>query len=748
MLVVAPAAKGVARQDPLLPDDAIDRRVEALLQRMTVAEKVGQLTQIGDPEKITDERIRNGEIGALLDMTDPAQLRHVQEVAVQQSRLHIPLLLGFDAINGFRTLYPVEIAQAATWDPALVERTHAAVAAETAAVGLNWTFAPMLDIARDPRWGRIVEGAGEDPWLGSAMAVAKVRGYQGAALGSPGHVLACAKHFAGYGAPVGGRDYDSVYLPEEQLQNIYLPPFHAAVKAGVGSIMSAYMALNDVPASGNVYLLHDLLRDQWGFEGFVVSDSWAIETMRAEGYARDLDDAAMRAFRAGENMEMGSETYAKFLVAYVSSDKITTAQLDAAVRPILRVKMRLGLFEHPYAGLPDPEKVLADPAHRALARQAGAAAAVLLRNQGNVLPLAKDLTTLAVIGALADSTSAMMGSWPGNARKRDTVTVLAGIRDLAAPGTSVLYEPGVPVERGPQAELNPDTMADPTGTADPGIDKAVALVSRADAIVLVAGEEGGMNGEYGSRASIDLPGRQLELMQRVTAAAAAAHKPLVLVLVNGRPLNITWASTHIPAVLEVWQGGTEGGHAVADLLFGNALPGGKLPFSWPRSTGQIPVFYARNATKIDQSSKKYRSLYWDETTVPLYPFGFGLSYTTFSIRDLRLDRSTITPEGELTASVTVTNTGRRAATDVIQLYLHQAGRSLVRPVRELKGFSSVHLAPGESKVVHLPIGKDQLEFWSPVRHAFGVEPGPVDVFAGDSSLADLQATFTITGYGH
>ena len=743
--MAAPAATwGQAAPSAVPSLSQMEVRVDRILRRMTPAEKIGQLTQVGDPKKISDEAIRSGAIGALLDVTDPDQLRHLQTVAVEQSRMHIPLLLGFDSINGFRTLFPVEIAQAATWDPALVEKTHAVVAEESAAVGLNWTFAPMLDIARDPRWGRIVEGAGEDPWLDSAMAIAKVHGYQGPVLGTPGRVLACAKHFAGYGAPVGGRDYDSVYLPLEQLQNVYLPPFHAAVEAGAGSVMSAYMALNDVPASGNAYLLHDVLREQWGFQGFVVSDSWAIDTMRAEGYAKDLDDAAMRAFRAGENMDMGSQTYSRFLLSHVTSGEITTAQLDNAVRPILRVKMQMGLFRQPFAGVPDPESVLNDPAHRALARQAAAASAVLLRNEGAVLPLRRQTQTLAVIGSLADSTSALMGSWPGKARKSDTVTMLAGIREAAGPRTTVLFEPGVPVLREPQPELNPDTMPNPLGTPDPGMDKAVALVAKADAIVIVAGEEGWMNGEYSSRASIDLPGRQLEMMQRVVAAAAAIGKPVVLLLVNGRPLNITWASTHIPAILELWQGGTEGGRAAADLLFGDANPRGKLPVSWPRSTGQIPVFYARNATKIDQTSAKVKSFYWDETTRPLYPFGFGLSYTKFAVQDLALEEQSMGLDGHLTASVTVTNTGSLPGSEVVQLYLHQAGRSLVRPVRELKGFQAVHLGPGESTVVRFPIGPRQLEFWSPVRQAFGVEPGPVDVFAGDSSEARLHASFSVT----
>jgi beta-glucosidase len=572
------------------------------------------------------------------------------------------------------------------------------------------------------------------------MATAKVRGLQGRELGTPGRILACMKHFAGYGSPVGGCDYDSVYLPEVQLQNVYLPPFHAAVEAGVGSVMSAYMALNDVPASGNTHLLRDVLRDEWGFRGFVVSDSWAIHTMKNEGYAKDFAQAGELALKAGENMDMGSETYFNYLPADFAAGDVSMRELDDAVRPVLRTKVVLGLFDHPYVNVSKTEAVLTNPSHRLLARRAAAETAVLLRNEDHTLPIAKSIRSIAVIGSLADDPAALMGSWPGKGVKKETVTVLAGIRERAGASVQVAYEPGVMLKREPQTELNSDVMGNNCTTADPVIEKAVAASMKADLTVLVMGEDASMNGEYGSRASIDLPGRQLELMQRV----AKTGKPIVLVLVNGRPLNITWASTHFSSILEVWQPGTEGGHAVADLLFGDANPGGKLPVTWPRSTGQIPIYYAHNATKVNQESPDFKSFYWDEPTTPLYPFGYGLSYTTFKVHDLQLSETRIVGDGSLEANAIVENTGSVGGDDVVQLYIHQRAGSAVRPVRELKGFERVRLMPGESKTVRFRIGRKQLQFWSPATRAWGVEPGEFDVWVGDDSRASLRGSFVVT----
>lgn len=721
--------------------DKVNQSVEELLGRMTVEEKIGQLNQL-DYHDVSDALVRDGRIGALLNVTDPKEINRLQRIALEQSRLHIPLLMGFDAINGYRTMFPISLAQAASWDPDMVEAASAITAEEAAAVGLNWTFAPMLDITRDPRWGRIVEGSGEDPYLGSAMAVAKVRGLQGPKLGTPGRILACMKHFAGYGAPAGGRDYDSVYLPEVQLQNIYLRPFHAAVEAGVGSTMSAYMALNDVPASGNAHLLTEVLRQQWGFQGFVVSDAWAIHTMKNEGYVQNFEEAAARSLNAGENMDMGSETFAKFLQTDLANGTVSMQLLDDAVLPILRTKLLLGLFDHPYVDATRTEAILTDPSHRQLARKMAIETAVLLRNENNTLPIAKSVKSIAVIGSLADDPSALMGSWPGKALRSETGTILAGIRERSGKDVQVLYEPGTTAKRELQQELNPDAM-DAPNAPDSAMEKAVALSRKADLTVLIMGEDAAMNGEYGSRASIDLPGRQLQLMQEAVQAAQTAGKPVVLIMVNGRPLNIAWASTHISAILEVWQPGTEGGHAVAALLFGDANPGGKLPITWPRSTGQIPIYYAHNATKVNQEAANFKSFYWDEPTTPLYPFGYGLSYTTFRIHDLKLDRSRISPDGSLEATATVANTGRIAGDEVVQLYIHQRSGSAVRPVRELKGFERVRLMPGESKLVHFTIGPKELQFWSPATRAWGVDPGDFDVWLGGDSGASLKGLFSV-----
>ncbi|NYF88731.1 beta-glucosidase BglX [Tunturiibacter empetritectus] len=749
LLITSVTPLATSQSPATIPSEAaVAARVDSLLAKMTVAEKIGQLNQL-DYVNASDDAILRGDVGAFLNLADPVEINRVQHLALDRTRMHIPLLLGFDVINGYRTLFPISLAQAATWDPALVEAMHATIAQETAAVGINWTFAPMLDIARDPRWGRIVEGSGEDPYLASRMAVAKIQGLQGPQLGAPGKILACVKHFAGYGAPPGGRDYDSVYLPEVQLQNVYLPPFRAAVEAGAGSVMSAYMSLNDVPASGNAALLRGVLRDQWGFRGFVVSDSWAIHTMRSEGYVENLDQAALRALKAGENMDMGSQTYLKFLPEHVANHDVSLRELDDAVRPILRIKVLMGLFEHPYVDASKTEATLTDPAHRAQARHAASETAVLLRNEDNTLPIAPSIHSIAVIGPLADTPAALMGSWPAKAKKSETLSLLSAIRERAGAAVQILYEPGVPIGREPQAELNPDTITPRPYNSDPPapdspIAKAVATSLKADLTLLILGEDASMNGEYASRASIDLPGRQEEMMQAVTLAARKAGKPVALVLVNGRPLNITWASTHVPSILEVWQPGTEGGHAVADLLFGDANPGGKLPLTWPRSTGQIPIYYAHNATKVNQEAADFKSFYWDEPTTPLYPFGFGLSYTTFTLRDLKLNTSEIQSGGSLEATVVVENKGSRPGDEVVQLYTHQRSGTAVRPVRELKGFERVTLQPGESKTVAFTIGPRQLQFWSPATRAWGVEPDDFDLWVGDSSRATLHETFKVT----
>jgi len=725
----------------------VEARTDRLLRQMTLNEKLGQLSQIFWYKEAPDDRLRNGELGSYLFLTDPHEINRVQHVAVDQSRLHIPLLIGFDVIHGFHTIFPVPIAQAASWDLDLNRQIQAAAADEASAVGIRWAFAPMVDIARDARWGRMVEGAGEDPFLGSKMAAARVRGFQGDTLGAPHHVLACAKHFAGYGAAVGGRDYDASYLSDTELQNVYLPPFHAAVQAGVGCIMSAYMDINDVPASGNRYLLHDVLRDEWHFNGFVVSDAWAVYNLTAHGFASDPPDAAMRGLTAGVNMDMGSDVYLQNLPKLLADGKVTEQQIDAAVRPILRTKFELGLFENPYVDESKVETTLHDPAHLALAREAAVRSAVLLRNEGMQLPLSKHIHSIAVIGPLADAHKELQGSWSFAGDPKEVVSILQGIRAKLGITAEIHYAPGTTIQREDEPPLNPDKLPAGVGSLavvapDSAINEAVMAAKASDQVVLVLGEKDDMSGEYASRASLTLPGKQQQLLE----AIAATGKPVTLVLVNGRPLDITWASTHVAAILEAWFPGTQGGNAIADLLFGDANPGGKLPVTWPRNVGQEPLYYSRNLTQVHEDSPKFASYYWDEPQFPLYRFGFGLSYSNFSFENLRLSSQTLTSDG-IDASIDVKNTSSTPGDEVVQLYTHQRSGSASRPARELKGFTRVHLLPGETKTLTLRLSPADLSFWSPATRERATEASTYDVWVGDSSTAvdhaQLQVTTTV-----
>jgi beta-glucosidase len=722
----------------------LDARTDALLRQMTLDEKLGQLSQIFWYKGAPDDRIEKGELGSYLFLTDPQEINRVQHVAVEHSRLHIPLLIGFDVIHGFHTIFPVPIAQAASWDLELNRQIQAAAADEASAVGITWAFAPMVDIARDARWGRMVEGAGEDPFLGSRMATARVQGFQGNTLGAPHHVLACAKHFAGYGAAVGGRDYDAVYLSDTELQNVYLPPFHAAVEAGVGCIMSAYMDINDVPASGNRYLLHDVLRGDWHFNGFVVSDAWAVYNLTAHGFASDPSDAALRGITAGVNMDMGSDSYLHNLPKLLEEGKVTEQEIDAAVRPILRTKFELGLFEHPYVDESKVDAALHNPEHSALAREAAVRSAVLLRNEGGQLPLSKHIHSIAVIGPLADAHKEIQGSWSFGGDPKEVVSVLDGIRTKLGPTVEIHYAAGTTLQREDQPSLNPDKLPPAVGSLagqepDASINEAVAVAKASDQVVLVLGEKDDMSGEYASRASLALPGKQQLLLE----AIAATGKPVTLVLVNGRPLDITWASTHVPAILEAWFPGTQGGNAIADLLFGDANPGGKLPVSWPRNVGQEPLYYNRNLSQVHEDSPKFASYYWDEPQFPLYRFGFGLSYSSFTFSNLKLSSPTLTSDG-IVASIDVKNTSGTAGEEVVQLYTHQRFGSASRPARELKGFTRISLQPGETKTITLHVAAKDLSFWSPSMRQRATEASTYDVWVGDSSMAVEHAQFDVT----
>jgi beta-glucosidase len=743
-LVSAPGAPALAAPAP--PTEAqVAQRVDALLSRMTLEEKVGQLTQIAGglfPGAKPEEALRKGGAGSVLWLNDTKKFNELQRVAVEESRLKIPVLYGLDVIHGYRTIFPVPLAMAASWDPSVHERAAAIAAKEARAAGIHWTFAPMLDIARDARWGRIVEGAGEDPFLGAAMAAAQVRGFQGPYLGAPDRVLACAKHFAAYGAAEGGRDYDPAYVPEGLLRNVYLPPFQAAAKAGVGSFMSAYMDLNDVPATGNRWLLRDVLRGEWGFGGFVVSDAMSVGNLVIQGFARDKKDAAERALSAGVNMDMASGSYPQNLATLVQEGKLTAGQIDAAVRPILAVKVRLGLFENPYADETRAAQVLAAPEHRQGARLAAQRSMVLLRNEGRALPLAKSLSNVAVIGPLADSRADTEGSWMVFGHVPAAVTVLEGIR-AKLPGATVGHAPGPDIKREVPSMFDefipgPRKPEQTPAEADAAFRHAVETARGADLVIAVMGELANMSGEDASRGSLDLPGRQEELLKAVVALG----KPVVLVLVNGRPLSVNWAAQHVPAILEAWQPGTEGGNAVADVLFGDANPGGKLPVTFPRSSGHAPLYYARNLTHQPEGSSRYKSRYWDGPTTPLYPFGHGLSYTAFAFSSLMV-KGPVKVGDTTTVSVDVANTGSVAGDEVVQLYVHQKAGSDSRPVRQLKGFRRVGLKAGEKQTVTFSLGPDELRYWSMSQGKWVQEAEAFDIWVGADSTATLHAELQV-----
>lgn len=746
------AAIGFAQNQPLT-DAQVEQRVDSLLQQMTTDEKIGQLSQEfvfdtsiagqSTPEEL-QRQLAQGELGSLLFVTDPVKINRWQHIAVEQSRLHIPLIFGYDVIHGFRTIFPAPIAAAASWDPAQVEKNQTVAASEAKAVGINWAFAPMIDIARDPRWGRIVEGAGEDPYLGSKMAAAQVRGFQGPYIGSPDHILACMKHFAGYGAAEGGRDYEESNISDAQLYNIYLEPFRAAVKAGVGSAMSAYMDLNGVPASGNRWLLHDVLRSDWGFKGFVVSDADAVKSLQIHGYAKDVSDAAVKGLTAGVDMEMsiGPTAYSRSLKQALADGRVTMAQIETADRRILIAKVKLGLFEHPYADEAHVKSALDNPEHRTAARIAAEKSAVLLRNENSLLPLKADaVKSVAVIGPLADSKVDTLGSWAFQENLGETVTVLGGLQAKLGP-SKVRYAPGVQLpQRGTPSPFDPifhKTFVErwSASRADEELKKAVALARSSDVTVIVAGEVQDMSGESASRESLSLPGGQEELIEAVVATG----KPVVLVMVNGRPLDLRWASQHVPAILEAWYPGTQGGAAIANLLMGDAVPGGKLPITWPRDEGQIPMHYDHYTTQAPENAGKR---YWDEASTPLYPFGYGLSYSTFTVSNLQLSSTKISTDGSLNATADVENTGPVAADEVVQLYIHQQWGSSSRPVRQLKGFERVSLQPHQKTTVSFTLGPDELRYWSAATRSWVNESSDYDVWVGSDSTAQLHGSFSV-----
>ncbi|NBC38135.1 beta-glucosidase BglX [Novosphingobium sp. FSY-8] len=744
----APAKSKAAPAAAPLTEAQVDARVDALMAQMTTEEKVGQLIQYfnfggtGEQAAPLEKEVAAGRAGSLLFMTDPVQINRMQRIAVEQSRLKIPLLFGFDVIHGLRTVMPVPIAVAASWDPKVAEAGQTVAAAEARAVGIHWAFAPMVDIARDQRWGRMVEGAGEDPFLGSAMAAAQVRGFQGAYLGAPGRIIAGPKHFAGYGASLGGRDYDEVNISDNELWNVYLPPFQAAIEAGAGNIMSAYMGLNGTPASGNRWLLTDVLRGRWGFKGFVVTDAGAARDLSTHGYAADDADAATRALNAGVDMEMGispGKTAFQHLPEQIAAGKVKMADIDTAVRRVLAAKIRMGLFENPYVDVASATKVLADPAHRDVSRRAAEASFVLLHNAGNLLPLNRTgVKSIAVIGPMADSARDTIGPWVFDVKSAETVTVLAGIKAKLGAGANVAYAPGVSTPKRVNGSffdemgLNKQTYVEVDDNA--AIAEAVAKAKASDVAVLVLGEPQNMIGEYASRSSLDLPGRQQELLNAVIATG----KPVVVLLMSARPLDLKGAKPG--ALMNIWYPGTQGGTAVANVLFGDAAPAGRLPFSWARSVGQLPMIYSHLTGHQPSTADKH---YGDAPSTPLYPFGYGLSYSTFSYANLSVAKGKIAPGESVEVSVDVKNTGTRPADEVAQLYIHQRHGSSARPVRELKGFSRITLAPGEVRKVTFRLSPKELTYWSAAKGAYVQDETVFDLYAGGDSTAPLATTLSV-----
>jgi beta-glucosidase len=743
-----------AQSPPPLDDAAIEQRISQLLGQMTLEEKIGQTVHFADsstgpgsPHADYREQASQGRVGSFENITGAAETNSLQKLVVENSRLHIPLVFALDVIHGYRTIFPVPLAMASTWDPALVERASRIAAKEATKEGIRWTFSPMVDIARDARWGRIVEGAGEDRYLGSAMAIAYVHGYQGARLDDPESMVACVKHFVGYGAAEAGRDYNPVEMSDRMLRQVYLPPFHAAVEAGAGSVMSAFNTLNGVPATSNRFTLTHILREEWGFQGVVISDYGSVRETIAHGIAVDGKTAARKAILAGVDVDLESNEYSRYLAELVRSGDVPEATVDQAARRMLRIKFALGLFDHPYT--PEPAsggKPQPDPADVEFARTVAERSFVLLKN-GNAggkapLPFGSDVHTIALIGPLADNAADMLGPWRARGNAADVVTLRAALTSrVQQSGGRVLYAKGTEI----------------LTAKEDGFAEAVAAAKQADVVLMALGEDSlWMTAEAASRAHLGLPGNQQQLLE----AVAATGKPVVLIVFSGRPLTLNLAASHAPAILEAWFPGVQAGPALVRTLFGDVSPSGKLTVSMPRSVGQEPLYYdalntGRPADGVDLSRppannhEKYHSRYVDEENAALFPFGFGLSYTKFLYSPLEMSTTQISASGlnENTAqamhvSTTVRNAGSRAGDEIVELYVRLRGTSVALPVKQLEGFRRLTLSPGESKRVEFTLGRDELAFWN-IDMQDLVEPASGTVWIGPSSAEGEKADFVI-----
>ena len=739
LITVLSMATSMSRSSEL----SVDQRIANLIEQMTIEEKVGQMSQLhagdGAAAEVAHE-IRAGKVGSILNLVDVEAVNELQRIAVEESRLGIPLLVGRDVIHGFGTILPIPIGQAATWNMDLVRKGSEVAAAEAAAAGVNWTFAPMIDITRDPRWGRIAESPGEDPFLASELAVAMVEGFQGEDLSAPDTIAACAKHFAGYGESEAGRDYATTNIPENELRNVHMRPFRAAVDAGVVTLMASFSDLNGVPATGNEFLMRQVLREEWGFEGFVVSDWGSIYQMAIHGLTSGDRDSALMAATAGIDMEMASRTYIKHLPVMIAEGVIDESVIDAAASRILRAKFDLGLFERPYV---DPDKIPSKSPEeiRDIARQAALQSVVMLKNDDAVLPLAKDaLESVAIIGPLADRPYEQLGTWVFDGEPARTVTVLQGIRELLGDDVDVNYVEALETSR--------------TRSTDQ-FDVAAAAVADSDIAILVLGEEAILSGEAHSRADIGLPGAQVELVQRIRASG----KPVVAVIMAGRPLTLANVLDDVDAVLFAWHPGTMGGPAIADLLFGIESPSGKLPVTFPRMVGQVPIYYNQKNTgkpatpetavlmddipvRAPQTSLGNTSYHLDAGFTPQFVFGFGLTYTQFRFDNLAVSDSEVPVGRGFIVSADVTNTGERDGEEVVQLYVRDLVGNVTRPVRELKGFKRVAVGRGQTVRVEFELHTDDLAFYGR-DNTLITEPGDFHVWIGGSSAAELRGEFTV-----
>jgi beta-glucosidase len=712
-----------------------EEKADSLLALMTLREKIGQLTLYTSDWDVTgptmrkgyQNDIKNGDVGAIFNAIGAAYTRQLQELAVENTRLKIPLLFGYDVIHGHRTIFPIPLAESCSWDLEFMQRSARIAAEEATAEGLHWTFAPMVDIARDPRWGRVMEGAGEDTYLGSQIAAARVKGFQGENLNDINTMLACVKHFAAYGAAQAGRDYHTVDMSDRVLRETYLPPYKAALDAGAATVMTSFNEIHGEPASGSQYLLTDILRKEWGFDGFVVTDYTSIMEMLYHGVVADTTAAAALAINAGVDMDMQAGFFQDKLEQLVKEGKVSEARINEAAKRILKLKFDLGLFDDPYkyCDTAREKAVVMNEKFLIEAKENAKRSIVLLKNRDKVLPLNKNIKTLAVVGPMAHARRDLIGSWSAAGDWKKAVTLLEGIQQTVSPSTKVLYAKGSPL------------MADSTQYfAD-----AIAKAKQAEAIVLAVGEASWMSGEAASRTNIQLPPIQKKLMEEILKL----NKPTVLIVMNGRPLDLSFEDKHFKAILETWFLGTQAGPAIAEVLFGDYNPSGKLTMTFPRSLGQVPIYYSMKNTGRPYESdpnNKYVSKYIDESNYPLYPFGHGLSYTSFSYTKPFLDKTVISPKDTLTVTCTITNIGDRTGEEIVQLYLRDLVGSVTRPIKELKGFKKVNLAVGESKVVSFKVTVEDLKFYTK-EMKFSYEPGDFEVFVGGDSNTQNKILFSL-----